>query len=215
MRQFRLPVLWQLARLGNLVDVRGQRQRHHLRFKPVDHGARLTARSTMAGLDRGGGIALGNPVGAEDLVELAVKLARRVIADVQQRFRAKFRRRGDRKQGHRQRADRSAQKARHGPTGQTLVSGFDGHAPVVMLGHLQALGSDGSGKLDRGQHGGLSLCRCRALRGELSGDQGHEAEKDRREYGRHRRAPGSMRSTRASQSAGSRPSSSSATASAG
>jgi hypothetical protein len=71
------------------VDVAGERQRHHMRLEPVDHRPRLRARPAMRGLDLGPRVALRLPPGVEGLVELAVELARRVVADVEERKKSR------------------------------------------------------------------------------------------------------------------------------
>ena len=69
-----------LALLGQLVDVVGQRQRHHVGLEAVDHRARLLARAAVRLLDGHGVAGLGLPVLGERGVEVLVQLARRVVA---------------------------------------------------------------------------------------------------------------------------------------
>ena len=84
-RQALLPVGRDLAGLGgDRVDVGGERERHDIRREPVDHRAGLRARSAMRLLDRDrlAGVLL--PFLDEGRVDRAVKLARRIIRDIEQ-----------------------------------------------------------------------------------------------------------------------------------
>ena len=85
LRQPALPVLGDLALLRDGVDVVGQRQRHDIGIQPVDHRARLLARAAMRLVDPQRIAALGFPVRGERLVVLDIKLARRIVRDVQER----------------------------------------------------------------------------------------------------------------------------------
>jgi hypothetical protein len=50
--QFGLPVGRDQARLGDGVNVIGQRERYHVRFQAVNHGTALFARSAVRLLNR-------------------------------------------------------------------------------------------------------------------------------------------------------------------
>ena len=85
-RQTRLPVLRQpAAALGELIDVVGERKRHHVRLEAVDHRTRLLAGAAVRLLD--GHILAGLllPVLGEGLVERLIELPRGVVRDVQER----------------------------------------------------------------------------------------------------------------------------------
>ena len=72
------------AAVGNLVDVVGERERDDVGGKPVDHRARLLARSAvrLLDLDRLAG-RLGE-LARERRVDVGVELAGRIVRDVEQ-----------------------------------------------------------------------------------------------------------------------------------
>jgi hypothetical protein len=67
------------------IDVEGERERDGIGFEPVDHRARLLAGAAVRLADRHDLAGPGLPLLRERGVELLVELARRVIADVEQR----------------------------------------------------------------------------------------------------------------------------------
>jgi hypothetical protein len=83
-RQARLPVLREpAAALGDLVDVVGERQRHHVGLEAIDHRPRLLAGAAVRLLDGDVLAGLLLPVLGERLVDLAVQLPGRIVGDVQ------------------------------------------------------------------------------------------------------------------------------------
>ena len=75
----------EIALLGELVDVTGERQRDDVGLEAVDDRARLFAGAAVRLLDRDVFAGLLFPVLDERGVELLIELARRVIGNVQQR----------------------------------------------------------------------------------------------------------------------------------
>ena len=73
--------------LGDLVDVVGQRQRHHVGLQAVDDRAGLLARAAVRLPDGDVLARLRLPVLGELLVEVLVELARRIVGDVEQGHR--------------------------------------------------------------------------------------------------------------------------------
>jgi hypothetical protein len=117
-RQLGLPVGRDLAGpLGDGVDVGGERERDDLRLEPVDHRPRLAAGAAVRGLDLHRGIALRQPMGGEGLVDLPVKLARRIVAHVEQR-RLGLRRPAERGRAREQRRRRGAGQTPDNPAQQ-------------------------------------------------------------------------------------------------
>ena len=82
MRQFALPIFGQLALGCDLVDVSSQGERDDLRIQPFNHRAGLRARSAMRCLDFRRDIALPHPIVDESLVDIIVKFARGIVANV-------------------------------------------------------------------------------------------------------------------------------------
>ena len=79
------PVRIDLAAiLDDGVDVAFERQRHHVGGQAVDHRPRLLARTAMRGLDGDRLARLFLPMRGEGRVVFLVKLARRIIGDVEQ-----------------------------------------------------------------------------------------------------------------------------------
>ena len=83
-REFLGPVLGDQAAVGQHVDVVGLVHRHHRRFEPVGHRARLLARAAVRLLDDDGVAGFFLVVGDEDRVDLLVQFARHVVGHVEQ-----------------------------------------------------------------------------------------------------------------------------------
>ena len=84
-RQPFLPVLRdQFRDVVECVDVRGQRERHHVGAQAVDDRARLLAGAAMRLLDRHVVAGFRLPVFGEGRVVVRVEFARRVVRDVEQ-----------------------------------------------------------------------------------------------------------------------------------
>jgi hypothetical protein len=84
-RQFLLPIGGNLSgAFGDLVDVAGECQRHHVGIQSFDHRARLAAGAAMRHADGDGLALLRLPFGGEGGVDLFVKLAGRIVGDIEQ-----------------------------------------------------------------------------------------------------------------------------------
>ena len=84
MREAGLPVGGDLAGLlRDGVDVVGQGEGDDVSFQPVDHRPRLLARAAVRLLDGDGFTGLGPPVPGEFGIEFLVKLACRIVGDVE------------------------------------------------------------------------------------------------------------------------------------
>ena len=72
------------ACLRNRVDVVGQRERDHVGLEAVDDGLRLLAGAAVRLRDRDVVAGFGLPIFGEGGVVFGVKLARRIVGDVEQ-----------------------------------------------------------------------------------------------------------------------------------
>jgi hypothetical protein len=85
--QAALPVFRQESRLGDGIDIRGERERDDIGLEPVNDRAGLFRRASvgLVELDLLAGFFL--PVFREGGVELGVELPRGVVGDIEQRLR--------------------------------------------------------------------------------------------------------------------------------
>ncbi len=75
----------EVAILVQLLDVAGERQRHHVGLETVDDSTRLLAGAAVRLLDRYVVASLGFPVFGEGGVIILIKFASRIVGDVEQR----------------------------------------------------------------------------------------------------------------------------------